>query len=234
LLDGKPVLQHSIERLAAGFPLTMTYVALAVGDRWYDRRIGVRDRVAALRCGGNTRAETVRNALAAIGGAASDDWVVVHDAARPCVDAASLARLQRELVDDDIGGILAVPVVSALKRADGYGRSLSTEPRGGLLAIPLADTLKREDQADRRRVLRTEDRAGLWQAQTPQMFRYGVLRDALARPGAELAVDEAQAVEAMGHKPRLIAGNSTNLKISYPEDLVLAAAILSAERGAKS
>ncbi len=161
--------------------------------------------MAALRCGGSTRAATVRNALAAIVDAASSDWIVVHDAARPCVDAASLSRLQRELVDDPVGGILAIPVVSALKRADDGGR-----------------------------IARTEPREGLWQAQTPQMFRYGVLREAFARPGAELAVDEAQAVEALGARPRLIAGNSNNLKISYSDDLLLAAAILAAERGAKT
>ena len=77
-------------------------------------------------------------------------------------------------------------------------------------------------------------REGLWQAQTPQMFRYGVLREAFARPGAELAVDEAQAVEALGARPRLVAGSSNNLKISYSDDLLLAAAILAAERGAKT
>jgi 2-C-methyl-D-erythritol 4-phosphate cytidylyltransferase len=205
LLEGKPVLQHAIDRLAAGLPLHWTYVALAADDRWYDRTVGARSRVTAVRCGGATRAQTVRNAAEALADAANDDWVVVHDAARPCIDRASLARLQRELADDDIGGILAVPVVSALKRADDCGRSAGTEPR-----------------------------ERLWHAQTPQMFRYGVLRDALARPGADFAVDCAEAVEALGHRPRLITGSANNLKISYPEDLMLAAAILAAERGAKS
>ena len=147
----------------------------------------------------------MRNALAALPDAANDDWIVVHDAARPCVDPASLARLQRELAGDPVGGILAVPVVAALKRADDAGR-----------------------------IARSEPREGLWQAQTPQMFRCGVLREALALPGAERAVDEAQAVEALQLRPRLIAGNSNNLKISYPEDILLAAAILAAERGAKT
>ena len=108
-LDGKPVLQHALERLAMGFRLHMTYVALAVDDRWYDREIGGRDRVTALRCGGSTRAATVRNALAAIVDVASTDWIVVHDAARPCVDAASLSRLQHELVDDPVGGMSGDP-----------------------------------------------------------------------------------------------------------------------------
>jgi 2-C-methyl-D-erythritol 4-phosphate cytidylyltransferase len=205
LLEGKPLLLHAIERLAAGFPLQMTYVVLAESDRWFDRAIGRHERVTALRCGGKTRAETVRNGLDALSGVAAEDWIVVHDAVRPCVDADSLARLQRELADDAVGGLLAIPVACALKRADENNRSVRTEPR-----------------------------EGLWRAQTPQMFRYRVLREAFARPGIEHCVDEAQAVEALGARPRLVAGNSNNLKVSYPEDLRLAAAILAAERGAKT
>ena len=205
LLEGKPVLQHSIDRLAAGLPLDGITVALAPDDRWYERAIGTQRGVTALRCGGATRAATVRNALGALTSAASEDWIVVHDAARPCVDRRSLARLQQELAGDDVGALLAIPVVSALKRADDAGRVASTEPR-----------------------------EQLWQAQTPQVFRCGVLRNALAQPGAELAVDCAQAVEALGLRPRLVAGSANNLKISYPEDLMLAAAILAAERGEKT
>jgi len=204
-LDGMPLLVHVLERLAASFPLQMTYVALAVGDRWYDDAVGVRSRVTALRCGGKTRAETVRNALDAIPDAANEDWILVHDAARPCVDAASLARLRRELDGDDVGGILAVPVVAALKRAD-----------------------------ERARIVRTESRENLWQAQTPQMFRCGVLREALAKPGALDAVDEAQAVEALGLRPRLVTGSANNLKVSFSDDLLLAEAILALERGVKT
>jgi len=203
LLEGKPVLQHAIDRLAAGFPAQRIYVALAADDRWFERTIGAVHHVTAIRCGGATRAATVRNALALLRDAADDDWIAVHDAARPCIDAGSLARLQRELAHDEVGGLLAIPVVSALKRADDSGRSAGTEPR-----------------------------QRLWQAQTPQMFRYSVLRRALAAPNAEGAVDCAQAVESIGLRPRLIAGNANNVKISYPEDLMLAAAILAAERGA--
>jgi 2-C-methyl-D-erythritol 4-phosphate cytidylyltransferase len=204
-LDGKPLLVHVLERLAAGFPLQMTYVALATDDRWYDDAAGGRDRVKPLRCGGKTRAETVRNALDAIPDAASEDWIVVHDAARPCVDAASLARLRQELDGDDVGGILAIPVVAALKRAD-----------------------------ERARIVRTESRENLWQAQTPQMFRCGVLREALSKPGALDAVDEAQAVEALGLRARLVMGSANNLKVSFSDDLLLAEAILALERGAQT
>ncbi len=113
---------------------------------------------------------------------------------------------------------------------------LADDPVGGLLAIPVADTLKREDPRVPARVLRTEDRAGLWQAQTPQMFRYGVLRDALARPGALDATDEAQAVEALSAEgacalPRLVAGSALNVKVTFPADLALAAAILAVQEG---
>jgi len=203
LLEGKPVLQHAIERLAAAFPLHRTYVAVAVDDRWFDREIGVQPNVTSLRCGGKTRAQTVRNALHALSEVADDDWILVHDAVRPCIDAASLLRLKEGLADDVIGGLLAIPVTGTLKRADHNDRSI-----------------------------RTESRNGLWRAQTPQMFRYGVLCAALARPGAEQATDEAQAVEALGSKPRLVTGSTTNVKITYWDDLQLAAAILSTQRRA--
>ena len=202
MLAGKPVLQHAIERLAFGMPLDRTYVLLARDDRWYGRTVGAIADVTALRCGGATRAETVRNGLAALEGIArDDDWIVVHDAVRPCVDAASLSRLRIEVGDDPIGGVLAVPMASSLKRADGA-----------------------------KRIARTEPRDGLWHSQTPQLFRFGVLRDALRRPGAEAATDEAEAVEALGMHPRLVMGSRINFKITYPDDLALAEALLAAER----
>ncbi len=189
LLEGKPLLLHAMERLAASLPLHMTYVVLSNDDRWFDRVIGTQERVTALRWGGKTRAETVRNALDVLPGVASDDWIVVHDAARPCIDAASLLRLKHELVNDDIGGFLSIPVTSSLKRAD-------------------------KDK----RVVRTESHDGLWRAQTPQMFRYDVLREAFARPDVERVADEAQAVEALGVRPRMVAGSTSNVKITGLEN----------------
>ncbi|WP_080362808.1 2-C-methyl-D-erythritol 4-phosphate cytidylyltransferase, partial [Bordetella pertussis] len=125
-------------------------------------------------------------------GAAADDWILVHDAARPGLPAAALARLIDACLDDAVGG---------------------------LLALPVADTVK----AGRQRVSRTVDRDGLWLAQTPQMFRAGLLRDALARArAAGLAVtDEASAVEAAGHAPRLVAGALRNFKVTWPDDFEL-------------
>jgi 2-C-methyl-D-erythritol 4-phosphate cytidylyltransferase len=205
LLAGKPVLLHAMERLAASIPLHMTYVVLAADDHWFDRAIGSRERVAVLRCGGETREQTVRNALRELADIADEDWIVVHDAVRPCVDAASLLRLQTELAGDDTGGLLAIPMACSLKRVDGDMRIVATEPRDGL-----------------------------WRAQTPQMFRYGVLRSAFARQGIEQMTDEAQVVEAFGRQPKLVVGNSNNLKITYPDDLTLAAAILATEAAGRS
>jgi 2-C-methyl-D-erythritol 4-phosphate cytidylyltransferase len=205
MLEGKPVLVHSLERLAVALPLEQIYVSLAPGDRWYDESIGARPGVTVLRCGGPTRGETVRNALAALTDVGDDDWILIHDAVRPCVDAASLSRLRQELLDDAVGGLLALPVVGTLKRADAQGRSAATEPR-----------------------------EGLWSAQTPQMFRFDVLRRALDPPESVHYTDEAQAVEAIGAMPRLVTGSPTNLKITYPDDLTLAAAIMSAQHRASN
>ena len=204
-LHGKPVLQHSMERLASGFVLAMTYVVIAPNDHSFNATLGEQPGVSVLRCGGATRGASIRNALDAMSGVAADDWIVVHDAVRPCIDRTSLLRLQSELAGDSVGGILAIPVDGTLKRVD--ATTANTVPR----------------------VLRTEPRAGLWKAQTPQMFRYGLLHEALSRPGAELFTDEAQAVEGLGAKPRLVQGSETNIKITYPEDLLLAEAILTAE-----
>ncbi len=195
------MLLHSMERLAAAIPLRQTYVAVAPGDGYFDDMIGARPGVTLLRCGGATRAETVRNALRSLADAADDDWILVHDAVRLCIDPASLLRLQQDLLRDSVGGLLALPVVETLKCADADGRSVRTEPRDAM-----------------------------WRAQTPQMFRYHVLRDALANPEAALFNDEAQAVGALGMKPRLVMGDPNNLKITHPEDLTLAAAIMLAQQ----
>ncbi|MEO8848880.1 MAG: 2-C-methyl-D-erythritol 4-phosphate cytidylyltransferase [Casimicrobiaceae bacterium] len=200
LLDGRPLLLHSIERLAAALPLVQTYVAVAPGDRWFDHAIGACDGVAVLRCGGATRAETVRNALHALDGIADNDWILVHDAVRPCIAAAALHRLHGALADDSVGGLLALPVVGTLKHADAKQRSNGTARR-----------------------------EGLWQAQTPQMFRYGVLRKALDADDSAHFTDEAQAIEHLGLQPLLVRGDPTNIKITYADDLHLAAAIIAAQ-----
>jgi 2-C-methyl-D-erythritol 4-phosphate cytidylyltransferase len=208
-LAGRPVLAHTLERLAGALRLETIVVALAPDDTHYEHALGTRTGVEVMHCGGATRAETVRNALAALAPrCAANDFALVHDAARPCVPAEALLRLFRELADDPVGGLLAIPVADTLKRAE------------------------RTEHGAPPRVARTEDRAGLWQAQTPQMFRVGLLRAALAGDGPLAFTDEAQAMERAGHAPRLVRGSAANLKITYPEDLALAAAILGSQQGA--
>ncbi len=209
LLAGRPVLVRTLERLAAAVDAECTLVALAIDDAHYAGVIGDVPGVDTLRCGGATRAATVANALAALAGRCrDDDWVLVHDAARPCVPASALRRLFVALADEPVGGLLAIPVADTLKRA-----------------VPVAPS------GASQRVLATEDRSALWQAQTPQMFRYRVLATALALPGAQDATDEACAVEALAATgactmPRLVPGSARNIKITYAADLALAAAIL--------
>jgi 2-C-methyl-D-erythritol 4-phosphate cytidylyltransferase len=204
-LEGAPVLARTLDRLAT-IGADGIVVALAPDDAHYHEAIGERAGVDALRCGGRTRADTVRRTLRAIAGRCDDDdWVLVHDAARPCVPADALARLVHELRDDEVGGLLALPVGDTLKRA-----TASDEPP---------------------RVLRTEDRDGLWRAQTPQMFRYRLLVAAHARDTRGECTDDAQAIETLAAtgvcgRPRLVPGSAQNIKITYAGDLALAAAIL--------
>ncbi len=200
-IAGRPMLFHAVRALAAHPVIEVVFVVLAVDDRRYAQvdwsMFG--DRVAPLYCGGPTRRASVHNGLIAMANTVDpDDWVLVHDAARPCLDADTLARLIDALGSDAVGGILAVPVADTLKRAGEDGR-----------------------------IARTESREGLWQAQTPQMFRHGVLAHALG--GAEDVTDEAAAVEAMGLAPRLVPGSARNLKVTYPDEVAVAAALIAGE-----
>jgi 2-C-methyl-D-erythritol 4-phosphate cytidylyltransferase len=200
-LAGRPLVAWTLDRLTAALPLAGVLVAIAPDDELYRSLIGTRSGVETLRCGGATRAATVAGALAILASrCADDDWVLVHDAARPCVPASALQRLVGEVGED---------------------------ATGGLLAVPLADTLKREDAGTPSRVLRTESRAGLWQAQTPQMFRLGVLAEAVARSGKG-ASDEAAAIEATGLSPKLVACSAENFKVTFAADFATAAALLQA------
>ena len=201
-LLGRPLIYHTLAALTACPEIERVWVVLAPDDPWWPRydwsALGA--KLETVRCGGATRAESVSNGLQAAAMVASDeDWVLVHDAARPCLSPAMLETLFEELASDPVGGILAVPVADTLKRADAEQRVATTEPRDGL-----------------------------WQAQTPQMFRYGLLQKALAHCSA--VTDEAGAIEALGLQPRLVRGDATNLKVTYPADLPLAAMILRARR----
>lgn len=199
-LAGRPLLYHSIACLCAHPLIEQVFVVLAPGDqhfRCFDWG-ACGSKLEPLYCGGETRAASVFNGLlAARDAVAAGDWMLVHDAARPCLGADGIERLITEVADDETGGLLAVPVADTLKRGNREGR-----------------------------VVRTESRDGLWQAQTPQMFRYRLLVEALRAADLVAVTDEAGAVEGLGLKPRLVQGDARNLKVTYPEDLALAELVL--------
>jgi len=199
-LCGKPLLWHALAALAGVSRIRTVFVVLSPEDEWWEcfdwSALG--SRLQVLRVGGATRAQSVGNALRAIATqVAAEDWMLVHDAARACLSVAQVDVLIDTLTDD---------------------------PVGGLLAQPVADTLKRAGKASR--VAATITREALWQAQTPQMFRHGLLSQALA--ACPDVTDEAGAVEALGLAPRLVAADATNFKVTYPQDLALAELILRA------
>lgn len=197
LLD-RPLIWHALKTLASIAAIERVFVVLAPDDTLWGTHDWTEfaDRMVVLRCGGATRAESVTNGLRAMREQVdANDWVLVHDAARCCLTSAHVEKLIAELGDD---------------------------PVGGLLAVPVADTLKRAHEGQR--VAATVARDGLWQAQTPQMFRHGMLLDALGR--APIVTDESSAIEALGLQPKLVAADATNLKVTWPLDLQLAGWIL--------
>jgi 2-C-methyl-D-erythritol 4-phosphate cytidylyltransferase len=199
----RPLLWYALRSLCGHPRLSRTYVVLHPEDRLFRgcdwSECG--EALVPLFCGGATRAESVALGLERMrGDLRTEDWVLVHDAARPCLTATLIDRLIAELTHEDAGGLLAVPAADTLKRSDGEGR-----------------------------VLRTEPRDELWQAQTPQMFRFGPLLDALRAADPARTTDEASAMEQIGYRPRLVMGSATNIKVTYPEDLALAALILKGE-----
>jgi 2-C-methyl-D-erythritol 4-phosphate cytidylyltransferase len=195
-LAGRPMIYHALLTLCANAEITTVFVVLSPEDslwRTFDwSTFG--DKLQPLYCGGQTRSESVLNGLLA-SELEPEDWVLVHDAARPCLSALQLTHLLDELRNDDVGGLLAVPV---------------------------ADTLKRSDAMQR--VEHTESRASLWQAQTPQMFRTGLLVKALQ--SVPNVTDDASAIEALGLKPKLVSSDSSNFKVTYPQDMQMAELLL--------
>lgn len=199
-LAGRPLIRHALATLCAVPAIERVFVVLAPDDASWPARemddLGAKLRV--LRCGGETRAQSVTNGLRAMAEELGDiaaDWVLVHDAARPCLTVAMVERLIAEVGDEEAGGLLAIPVADTLKRADEHDRSRQTVPR-----------------------------EGLWQAQTPQMFRHRMLLDGL--DFAPQVTDEASAIEALGLAPRLVAADASNLKVTFPFDMQLAEWIL--------
>ncbi|MFN2643831.1 MAG: 2-C-methyl-D-erythritol 4-phosphate cytidylyltransferase [Burkholderiales bacterium] len=200
-LAGRTMLWHAVRALSVP-QMAAIFVVLASDDERFDREdwSAFAEKLQPLFCGGETRRDSVLNGLAALrGDLDADDWMLVHDAARPCLSRADLAKLIADAEGDEVGAILAVPVAETVKRS-------------------------RADDAGAQRIIATEDRSQLWLAQTPQMFRVGLLMQALAR--APQATDEAAAVEALGLMPRLVPGSRENLKVTYPDDVKIAEAIL--------
>jgi 2-C-methyl-D-erythritol 4-phosphate cytidylyltransferase len=206
-LAGRPMIYHAVHTLCISPEITSVFVILSPEDReWLKHDWSeFSSKLIVFNCGGETRAMSILNGLKAASEESfidNDDWVMVHDAARPCLSEELLKKLLDELSDDAVGG---------------------------LLAVPLSDTLKRGGTNNR--VQKTEPRKDLWQAQTPQMFRYKLLLDALCKPDSLTMTDDASAVEALGLCPKLVLGDVSNIKITYPKDLVLAELILRAQKG---
>lgn len=200
LLD-KTVMQHSVDRICQ-LDIEGCVIAISPHDQTAKSLEFAQPQLMHWVTGGAERMDSVLAALEYLQGLANDsDWILVHDVARPCILNTDLKRLIAELGNDEVGGLLAVPV---------------------------RDTLK---LAKQQQVIHTVSRDYLWQCQTPQMFRFGLLKHALqqAKKNQLLVTDEASAIEQLGLTVKLVAGSSSNIKITYPEDLALAAAIMQAE-----
>ncbi|SAK55606.1 2-C-methyl-D-erythritol 4-phosphate cytidylyltransferase [Caballeronia ptereochthonis] len=214
---GRPMLAYTLAAFDACSEFSQTLVVLAPDDNHFDARRFAGLRFAVARCGGASRQASVYNGLIALAkfGARDDDWVLVHDAARPGITPELIRKLVAELRDDAVGGILALPVADTLKRV---------APNMPDVPAPAGEGGKSHT-----RIARTESRDGLWQAQTPQMFRLGMLREAIerARHDGHDLTDEASAIEWLGHSPKLVQGSLRNFKVTYPEDFGLASAMLS-------
>ncbi|MDZ5635567.1 2-C-methyl-D-erythritol 4-phosphate cytidylyltransferase [Janthinobacterium sp. GMG1] len=194
-IAGKPMLRHALDAFLASPLIAHTYVVVSAEDGMIDTVVpehGAGVGVSVLRCGGATRMETILNGLQALHGSiAAHDQVLVHDAARPGLTPALIAKLIAEVGAHPAGGLLALPVVDTVKRAGPGGLSTQTVPRDGL-----------------------------WLAQTPQMFSYALLHQALSEaPDPQAITDDASAVEALGLAPRLVEGHPRNLKVTLPRDI---------------
>lgn len=198
-IAGRSLLEHALRALLRCPGLAGGIVVTAAGDRRWSRLPGSIRRRVMTTTGGATRARSVLLGLGALSAAAPEDWVLVHDAARPCLPAGDLTALVAACRRDEVGGLLALPIAETVKLADGEGRSGRSVPRDGL-----------------------------WRAQTPQMFRHGALSRALSRAleeGIE-PTDEAVVIERLGLRPLLVEGSPLNIKVTKPADLALASMAL--------
>lgn len=198
-LGGRAVIEHTLERMLKSDAFEAVAVAVSSEDPYWTTLQISSDRRILRAEGGAERADSVLNALYALENLADDDdWVLVHDAARPCITASDIHRMIEMLKSDPVGGVLALPVHDTLKAIEGT------------------------------RISETIDRSRIWRALTPQMFRFAALREALelASTWGALVTDEASALELAGYNPAIVEGRSDNIKITRPEDLSLAAFFL--------
>ena len=194
-IAGQPILRYTAQAFLAAPEIAHTYVVVSLDDAYVDEALAGLQDVSILRCGGATRRESVSNGLKALASSCdAQDWILVHDAARPGLTTHLLTKLIQEVGDHAVGGLLALPVVDTVKRVN-QGK---------------VDTISRD---------------GLWLAQTPQMFRHGVLSKALL--AAEEVTDESSAIELSGRIPLLVEGHACNLKVTLPSDLALVELYLS-------
>ncbi len=195
-IAGKTILEHTLDTLLEVPGLQQLVVVLDADDkRWCELPVFENPRLVVAE-GGQQRCHSVLNGLKCLQQhSQADDWVLVHDIARPCIQLADIQRLLQTLSADKVGGLLALPVTDTIKQVD-----------------------------SQHRVTATLDRTRLWQAQTPQMFRYGLLHDALAAAveQGQDTTDEAAAVERAGFAVKVVEGSRRNLKVTSPEDLALA------------
>jgi 2-C-methyl-D-erythritol 4-phosphate cytidylyltransferase len=204
-LAGKAMLLHSLDTFAAAPAINHIYVIVNADDPYIGPLMAeeprLAERVTIIRAGAATRQETVRNGLQKLRDYIDDeDWILVHDAARPGLDAALLTQLIQTLHDDAVGGLLALPVVDTVK----HGSS--------------------------DRVQKTVVRTDLWTAQTPQMFRYQLLLSALKQAPLHLITDDSSAIEMLGLHPKLVPGSPRNFKITLPRDMLMAEQLLKESR----
>lgn len=200
-VGGKPMIRHAVEAFQNCDLIAHTFVVVSETDGQADSALPPADGVTVLRCGGATRMDTVLNALRALRSAVNDnDWILVHDAARPGLTPALIARLIAGVGDNPAGGLLALPVVDTVKRG---------APGGAVAGSSVSAA--------------TVPRNGLWLAQTPQMFSYQLLLRALgSAPDANAITDDASAVEMLGLSPQLVEGHPRNLKVTLPADIRIA------------
>lgn len=204
LLDQQPVIFHTLQRLVSHPLIEGVVIALSANDPYWPTLDLPADWPIHTTVGGDQRAESVSNALQFLKSLTdSDPWVLVHDAARPCIRHSDIDTLIHQLVEDPVGGILGVPLSETVKRVN-----------------------------DEQLIETTVDRAGLWRAATPQMFRLQALSQALQQASqANIQMtDEAGAMERLGLKPKMVAGHADNIKITLPQDLALAGLYLQQQK----